>query len=103
MAIDDGTSVTTKLLTLLNVSATRLGKRKIEAEEFVPAPKLNKRKSITFSDNVSVKLLVSEDATAAAVEGDKDVSKADGSKAEEASMEVDDDADVGGTLAKVYR
>ncbi|KAF6763471.1 digestive organ expansion factor [Ephemerocybe angulata] len=36
----------------LNVSATRLGKRKIEADDFVPAEKLNKRKSISFSETV---------------------------------------------------
>ncbi|TFK18290.1 digestive organ expansion factor [Coprinopsis marcescibilis] len=57
MAIDDGTSVTTKLLTLLNVSATKIGKRKRPIEEFVPAGKLNKRKSISFSETVSIKTL----------------------------------------------
>ncbi|KAJ3540821.1 hypothetical protein NMY22_g4141 [Coprinellus aureogranulatus] len=98
MAIDDGTSVTTKLLTLLNVSATRLGKRKIEAEDFVPAEKLNKRKSISFSEQVSVKLLVSDDAapSAEAAEGQKDASTAEGSKADEETMEVDDDGEAEG-------
>jgi U3 small nucleolar RNA-associated protein 25 len=39
----------TRLLTLLNVSATKAGKRK-RADEFVPSQKLNrKRKSITFA------------------------------------------------------
>ncbi|KAF9523468.1 digestive organ expansion factor [Crepidotus variabilis] len=53
--MDDGNSVTTKLLTLLNVSATRVGKKK-DFEEFVPSKKkLNKRKSsITFAESVSV-------------------------------------------------
>lgn len=56
MAIDDGTSVTTKLLTLLNVSATKAGKRTIESKDFVPSEKLNKRK-ISFSEKVLVKTL----------------------------------------------
>ena len=48
--MDDGNSVTTKLLTLLNVSATRVGKRKRPHDNFVPSEKLNKRKSITFAE-----------------------------------------------------
>ncbi|KAJ3532554.1 hypothetical protein NMY22_g7700 [Coprinellus aureogranulatus] len=105
MAIDDGTSVTTKLLTLLNVSATRLGKRKIEAEDFVPAEKLNKRKSISFSEQVSVKLLVSEDAapSAEAAEGQKDASTAEGSKADEETMEVDDDGEAEGACSPISK
>jgi U3 small nucleolar RNA-associated protein 25 len=47
--MDDGNFVTTKLLTLLNVSATKIGKRKRTYEEhFVPTNKLNKRKSASF-------------------------------------------------------
>jgi U3 small nucleolar RNA-associated protein 25 len=43
----DGTI--TRLLTLLNVSATKAGKRQ-RADEFVPSEKLNrKRKSISFA------------------------------------------------------
>jgi U3 small nucleolar RNA-associated protein 25 len=46
MSVDDPI---TRLLTLLNVSATKAGKRK-RADEFVPSEKLNrKRKSITFA------------------------------------------------------
>lgn len=46
MSVDDPI---TRLLTLLNVSATKAGKRK-RIDEFVPAAKLNrKRKSITFA------------------------------------------------------
>jgi hypothetical protein len=44
--MNDGNSTTTRLLTLLNISATRAGKRK-RTDEFVPSQKLNKRKSIT--------------------------------------------------------
>ena len=43
--MDDGNSITTRLLTLLNVSATRIGKRKRIDEDFIPSEKLNKRKS----------------------------------------------------------
>jgi U3 small nucleolar RNA-associated protein 25 len=43
--MDDGNSVTTRLLTLLNVSATKIGKCKRVEEDFVPSEKLNKRKS----------------------------------------------------------
>jgi U3 small nucleolar RNA-associated protein 25 len=50
MTMDDGNSVTTKLLTLLNVSATKIGKRKRAGDDFVPAEKLNKRKSISFAE-----------------------------------------------------
>ncbi|KJA17536.1 hypothetical protein HYPSUDRAFT_206129 [Hypholoma sublateritium FD-334 SS-4] len=53
--MDDGNSVTTKLLTLLNVSATRIGKRKRPQDDFVPSEKLNKRKSITFAETPTEK------------------------------------------------
>lgn len=49
----DPTSITTALLTLLNVSATRAGKRKVQEEVFVPAEKLNKRKSARISETAS--------------------------------------------------
>ena len=39
----------TRLLTLLNVSATKAGKRKWSFEEDEPIPKLNKRRSIQFA------------------------------------------------------
>lgn len=55
MTMDDGNSVTTKLLTLLNVSATRIGKRKRGQDDFVPAEKLNKRKSISFAESIQPK------------------------------------------------
>lgn len=40
--------ITTRLLTLLNVSATKFNKRKRTDDEFVPAEKLNKRKPTAF-------------------------------------------------------
>ncbi|KAI0916433.1 hypothetical protein AcV5_006869 [Taiwanofungus camphoratus] len=49
MAIDEGTSVTTHLLTLLNVSATKAGKRKWTYEEPKPTERLNKRRVVNFS------------------------------------------------------
>ena len=42
---DDDTTPTTRLLTLLNVSATRSTKRKREYEDLSPSLKLNKRRS----------------------------------------------------------
>lgn len=44
--MDDGNSITTRLLTLLNVSATKIGKRKRIEQDFIPSEKLNRRKSI---------------------------------------------------------
>jgi U3 small nucleolar RNA-associated protein 25 len=43
--MDHRNSITTRLITLLNVSATKIGKRKRAEEEFIPSEKLNKRKS----------------------------------------------------------
>ncbi|TFK44131.1 hypothetical protein BDQ12DRAFT_4121 [Crucibulum laeve] len=57
-------STTTRLLTLLNVSATKISKRKRDEEDaFVPAEKLNKRKSISFSETVSVKEISDKETT----------------------------------------
>jgi hypothetical protein len=50
--MDDGNSVTTRLLTLLNVSAVKTGKRKRTFDDPLPVKKLNKRKSVLFT-NVS--------------------------------------------------
>jgi hypothetical protein len=47
--MDDGNSITTRLLTLLNVSATKIGKRKRIEQDFIPSEKLNKRKSTASS------------------------------------------------------
>lgn len=57
--MEDGNSTTTQLLTLLNVSATKLGKRKWDAEKG-PSEKLNKRKI--------VQLIATEPPSGAAVE-----------------------------------
>ena len=48
-AIMDVDSTTTRLLTLLNASAVKPGKRKRE-EPPLPSEKLNKRKSVQFSE-----------------------------------------------------
>ncbi|KAJ6521901.1 digestive organ expansion factor [Mycena vulgaris] len=47
--MSDPNSTTTRLLTLLNVSATKAGKRKWTAVEEFPAEKLNKRKTARFT------------------------------------------------------
>jgi U3 small nucleolar RNA-associated protein 25 len=46
--MDDGNSTTTRLLTLLNVSAIKAGKRKrsYNDDEFQPSVKLNRRKPV---------------------------------------------------------
>ncbi|KAJ7680675.1 digestive organ expansion factor [Mycena polygramma] len=46
--MNDADSTTTRLLTLLNVSATKAGKRKWTAVDNVPSEKLNKRKTARF-------------------------------------------------------
>ena len=51
--MDDGNSITTRLLTLLNVSATKIGKRKRIELDFIPSEKLNKRKSTGIEPNAS--------------------------------------------------
>ncbi len=49
--MDDIEDTRTKLLTLLNVSATKLGKRKWNLEsETRPSEKLNKRKAVSLPD-----------------------------------------------------
>ena len=49
MAIDESSSTTTRLLTLLNVSATKAGKRKRVYEESKPSEKLNKKRAVVFA------------------------------------------------------
>lgn len=50
MAIDRGNETTTQLLTLLNVSATKSGKRKWILDDARPSEKLNKRRNVQFGD-----------------------------------------------------
>ncbi|OSD06957.1 digestive organ expansion factor [Trametes coccinea BRFM310] len=49
MAIDNSSSTTTRLLTLLNVSATKAGKRKRTFEESKPTEKLNKKRAVQIN------------------------------------------------------
>ncbi|KAI8992953.1 digestive organ expansion factor [Trametes punicea] len=46
MAVDDPNTTTTRLLTLLNVSATKAGKRKRTIDETKPSEKLNKKRAV---------------------------------------------------------
>lgn len=48
--MDDGNSTTTRLITLLNISAVKTGKRKCTFDGPVPVRKLNQRKSVLFAD-----------------------------------------------------
>ena len=50
MAIDRENGTTTQLLTLLNVSATKAGKRKWILDDVQPTQKLNKRRTVQFSE-----------------------------------------------------
>ena len=50
----DPNSITTSLLTLLNVSAIKPGKRKQPEPDFVPSEKLNKRKTVSIADSERV-------------------------------------------------
>jgi len=90
MTMDDGNSTTTKLLTLLNVSATKIGKRKRTEDDFVPAEKLNKRKSISFGEPVQPKS-TSEKENVVVVESldEPIVTIAEGDGAEETDPEVE--------------
>ena len=49
MAIDRENGTTTQLLTLLNVSATKLGKRKWILDDIQPTQRLNRRRTVKFS------------------------------------------------------
>ncbi|KAE9403904.1 digestive organ expansion factor, partial [Gymnopus androsaceus JB14] len=57
---------TTRLLTLLNVSATKAGKKKWEP--YVPANKLNKRKPVRMADSENLPVPVQEDVQMAEVQ-----------------------------------
>jgi U3 small nucleolar RNA-associated protein 25 len=48
LTMNDADITTTRLLTLLNVSATKAGKRKWTAVDDFPSEKLNKRKTARF-------------------------------------------------------
>ena len=71
--MDDGNSITTRLLTLLNVSATKIGR--IE-QDFIPSEKLNKRKSTEPNASSSENDVAKEDVTVPATNG-KDVEMED--------------------------
>ena len=69
MAIDQGSTATTKLLTLLNVSATKVGKRKRVYGSTNEPTKLNKRKkSVRLpGDMIETNDVTSEDREASPI------------------------------------
>ena len=75
MAIADSSSATTRLLTLLNVSATKAGKRKRAYEDSKPVEKLNKRRAVQFAAPGEANASGSEESTPQA--GDEANGKAD--------------------------
>lgn len=90
-AMNDADITTTRLLTLLNVSATKAGKRKWTSVDDFPAEKLNKRKTARFMDSAE-----SEESPAVAeVIIDTTMESVE---TELPEMEADDE----GTLAEIF-
>lgn len=71
--MDEYNAPATQLLTLLNISATKAGKRKRSENDFIPAVKLNKRKSIKFGDAESSEVMAVDIPLVATVEVDETV------------------------------
>lgn len=69
MAMEDGNSTATKLITLLNVSATKAGKRKRLHDALESSSKLNKRKSVRLTVD-------SEESTPSPPEGETEATVA---------------------------
>ena len=87
MGIDESSSTTTRLLTLLNVSATKTGKRKRTFyEENKPAEKLNKKRAVQFVQQEETGISLSEDE--GANEADNKQNDTEGA---EADIAEDDD------------
>lgn len=75
----DDNSTTTRLLTLLNVSATKAGKKKWEP--YVPAVKLNKRKSVKLVvESEDLALPVQEDVQMAEISPLDESSEVEGAR-----------------------
>ena len=85
MAFERGNSTTTQLLTLLNVSATKAGKRKWILDDIQPTRKLNKRRTVQFSD-VAESSQVRGDGTR-----EEDVSETQDAKSENEVDDVEDE------------
>lgn len=68
MGIDRGNETTTQLLTLLNVSATKAGKRKWESDDTRPKEKLNKRR-VVLLDEPTVTIVDTDEAISTKEEG----------------------------------
>ena len=89
---DNSQSVTTRLLTLLNVSATKAGKRKwSDTEQYIPAQKLNKRKIVNIAGpalNTTAETLAIEPEVASAVtsESKEDEGTLDGALSNQTSL-----------------
>ncbi|PIL35937.1 hypothetical protein GSI_01597 [Ganoderma sinense ZZ0214-1] len=84
MAIDESSSVTTRLLTLLNVSATKASKRKRTFEESKPVEKLNKKRV--------VQIAAPEDSTGSASESTSSEEKEKGVSRPQTDADVEMDA-----------
>ena len=104
MAIDRGNGTTTQLLTLLNVSATRAGKRKWLLDDMQPSQKLNKRRAtVKFGDSApehspeSVEGKGSKDTEGENTIHDEDVAGED----QEEELEAEEDKPVEGAFQRL--
>lgn len=91
-SIDRGNETTTQLLTLLNVSATKAGKRKWILDDTKPSEKLNKRRSVQFGDAQEA---LAADAEPAEGVPEQDVAMEEAEEVKE--IENDDEASQGMT------
>lgn len=84
---------TSKLLTLLNVSATRPGKRKWIFDDHTPSSRLNKRKTVRYAEDTGI--AVSPNAGNVKEDSRKDVKSGDsnGIIRVEAKRKVEDDSE----------
>ena len=97
---DDDTTPTTRLLTLLNVSATRSTKRKREYEESSPSLKLNKRRSQARKTVTSSE--VQEHKENREASGPVDVLQQSNDKTDEGGDEIEDEPESEGMPASSH-
>jgi U3 small nucleolar RNA-associated protein 25 len=96
--LEEDNNTTTRLLTLLNVSALKSSKRKrTESIEPTPRVKLNKRRSVQFDTTDSTSSASKED------EGKSETPSNDATEIEDAAAVAEDIEDDQGTCGSVYR
>ena len=88
MGLDRGNETTTQLLTLLNVSATKAGKRKWITDDSRPKEKLNKRRVILVDEPTAVTIVERADE-----EEQEDAKDAEGPTAQAVAEPVREEVD----------